>query len=121
MGKSKNLKTKKKFKGFTMWEIAVNIQKCQQLIENISNVESTKLSSEKSYENYVLALIADQLLVKFNKINANAFDFGEVRKVKFTELEQQIALMLGLITEHENVKFNAAISNKMRLISKTGI
>lgn len=121
MGKSKNLKTKKKFKGFTAWQIATNIAKCEKVINDISSIENMKLSSEKSYDNYVLVLIIGQLLEKFKKNNLRAFDFGEVRKIKFTELEQQIALMLGLITEQEDIKFNAAISNKMRLISKTGI
>lgn len=118
MAKLKNSKTKNTFKGFTAWQIATNIAKCEQVINDISSIENMKLSSEKSYDNYILVLIVGQLREKFKKINLRAFDFGEVRNIKFTELEQQIALMLGLITEQEDIKFNAAILNKMREITR---
>ena len=121
MAKSKSLriKEKKKFIGFTVWEVAVNIQKCNQVIAEISSIESMKLHSEKSYDNYILVLVIGQLLEKFKRINIRPFDYLERRQVKFTELEQQIALMFGIITENQGFTFHSAIINKMNELNVT--
>jgi hypothetical protein len=111
------IKEKKKFIGFTVWEVAVNIQKCNQVIAEISNIESMKLHSEKSYDNYILVLVIGQLLEKFKRINIRPFDYLERRQVKFTELEQQIALMFGIITENQGFTFHSAIINKMKTMN----